>query len=184
MPLKVRLIVGGARVGSTRPQGRHHPLYSSAGSAVEPAHARTAYYRATWHPYFHIYPMRDACCARRAILARFLCNILSRYSRCSARTSRRYSTHPKTANGMRNNGHCYHDRTAVDSYFTVSQAQPHEPARGHTLPASCQTGFECPIHGEIILPDEVLPLLTTRPMRRLKGLKQLGACSMVRWLCR
>jgi hypothetical protein len=62
-----------------------------------------------------------------------------------------------------------------------SQFQPRNPSsRG--VPLHCKSGIECPVHGEIKLPDEVYPILRTKPFKRLRKLKQLGVCSLVRAL--
>jgi hypothetical protein len=62
--------------------------------------------------------------------------------------------------------------------FAFSQAQPRTfSSRG--VPIKCKSGIECPIHGEIKLPDEIAPILRTKPFKRLRKLKQLGVCSAV-----
>jgi hypothetical protein len=60
------------------------------------------------------------------------------------------------------------------SSLSVHAAEP-DP-----LPDSVRAGLPCPVHGEILLPAEVSPLLHTEPVLRLKRLRQLGACSLVR----
>ena len=68
-------------------------------------------------------------------------------------------------------------------HLSVSQVQPRTSWNAdNALPAAAISGLEDPVHGEITLPLAITPLLKTRPLQRLKALKQLGVCSLVRSL--
>ena len=68
-------------------------------------------------------------------------------------------------------------------HLSVSQVQPRTSwTADSALPPAASTGLEDPVHGEITLPFAITPLLKTRPLQRLKALKQLGVCSLVRML--
>lgn len=70
---------------------------------------------------------------------------------------------------------------ANSQFQSVSAAQQNY-GQPDPLPDSVRGGLHCPVHGEIILPEELQPLLSAKPLRRLRRLQQLGACSVVR-LC-
>lgn len=63
--------------------------------------------------------------------------------------------------------------------LTVSQALP-QGANACFDPVLQESVFECPVHGEIVLPPQVTPCLNTKAFARLKALKQLGICFLVR----
>ena len=68
----------------------------------------------------------------------------------------------------------------LNDQLTVSQVQANAPTLA--VPPGCEVNLPCPVHGEVVLPDEVKPFLCTHPFKRLKALKQLGVCSQVRLL--
>jgi hypothetical protein len=63
--------------------------------------------------------------------------------------------------------------------LSISQVQARGPS-GLDVPPACVVGYHCPLRGTIRLPAEVQPFLQTHAFVRLKNLKQLGVCSMVR----
>lgn len=66
--------------------------------------------------------------------------------------------------------------------YTFSQAQPYDATVAQPVPESLRSGLDDPCSGaEIVLPENILPILQTAPFIRLKGLKQLGVCSYVRF---
>ena len=66
--------------------------------------------------------------------------------------------------------------------YTFSQAQPYDSTVAQPVPESLRSGLDDPCSSaEIVLPASILPILQTGPFIRLKGLKQLGVCSYVRF---
>lgn len=70
------------------------------------------------------------------------------------------------------------DATIGLQHLTVSQALP-QGANACFDPVLQESVFECPVHGEIVLPPQVTPCLNTKAFARLKALKQLGICFLV-----
>jgi hypothetical protein len=72
--------------------------------------------------------------------------------------------------------------TEEDGGGQMSQFQSHGSlgAAESDVPEGLKGSGVDPVHGEIKIPSELEPLLHTEPLHRLKRLRQLGACSLVR----